>query len=60
MSPKFTPLSGGIDNVTEDTASDPTPSANELWAEIQTDASGIPTGYILYASDGTGWYEVSQ
>jgi len=58
MSPQFTPLGGGIDNITEETSSEPTPSANELWAEIQTDNSGNPTGYILYASDGDGWYEV--
>jgi hypothetical protein len=58
MSPQFTPLGGGIDNITEDTENHPTPKANELWAEIQTDGSGNPTGWILYASDGKGWYEV--
>lgn len=58
MSPTFTPISGGIDYITEDTESEPTPAVNELWAEILTDESGNPTGYQLHASDGTDWYEV--
>ena len=31
---QFTPLGGGIDTITEETSSDPTPKANELWAQI--------------------------
>jgi len=57
MTSKFTPLSGGIDNITEE-GTEPTPSANELWAEIITDRNGNPIAFRLYASDGNDWYEV--
>ena len=45
---QFTPLGGGIDNITKQTSSDPTPKANELWAQIVgrsvTQYDELPTG----------------
>jgi len=44
----FTPLGGGIDNVTTQAQSVPTPAANELWAQIlgseKTQYDDLPTG----------------
>ena len=48
-------VGGGIDYVQE---AEPTPSAGDIWAKINTDNNGNPVDFVLKISEGNVWVDL--